>query len=190
MRLRTLRVRRTESFALKGQGYEDPTNIFTSLDGGQYAPESTSSGLGNVFVNQKWIFRMSGAYTLPWWKIGVAANYSYRTGNPYIRSVTSPTRPFSAGQATVYLDTRGDVRLPNFQNIDFRVDKPFTIANRVKVVASLDVFNVLNGNTTLSERGIQNTANLTATPAVPGNSNTISSLLAPRVLRFGFRVTF
>lgn len=174
----------------QGQGYEDPTNIFTSLDGGQFAPESTSSGLGNVFINQKWIVRMSGAYTLPLWKIGVAANYNWRTGNPYIRSVTSPTRPFSAGQATVYLDTRGAERLPNYQDVDFRVDKPFTIANRVKVVASLDVFNLLNGHTTLSERGIQNTANLTATPAVAGNSNTISSLLAPRVLRFGFRVTF
>ena len=39
--------------------YEDPTNI-DRLNGGQYAPESTSSGLGNVFVNAKWIFRASG----------------------------------------------------------------------------------------------------------------------------------
>ena len=172
----------------EGEGYEDPTNVFTSYNGGQYAPESTSSGLGNVFVNQKWIYRMSGAYTLPWWRIGVAANYNFRSGNPFIRSVTSPTRPFSAGQATVYLDTRGAVRLPNFQNLDLRVDKPFTLMNRIKIVASMDVFNLLNGNTTLSERGIQNTADLAA--GKPGNSNTISSLLAPRVLRFGVRVTF
>ncbi len=39
--------------------YEDPTNI-DKLNGGQFAEESTSSGLGNVFVNAKWIFRMSG----------------------------------------------------------------------------------------------------------------------------------
>lgn len=174
----------------QGQGYEDPTNVFTSFNSGQYAPESTSSGLGNVFVNQKWIYRMSGSYTLPWWRIGVAATYNYRTGNPFIRSATSPTRPFSAGQASVYLDTRGDVRLPNYQNVDLRIDKPFTFFNRLRVTASLDIFNLLNGNTTLSERGIQNTANLTANPPVAGNSNTISQLLAPRVLRFGVRVTF
>lgn len=164
----------------QGQGYEDPTNVFSSIDGGQYAPESTSSGLGNVFVNQKWIYRMSGAYTLPWWKIALAANYTYRTGNPFVRSVTSPTRPFSAGQTAVYLDVRGDVRLPNYQNVDFKVSKPFTFFNRVKAEASLDVFNLLNGNTTLSQRGIENAS----------NANTISQLLAPRVLRFGVRVTF
>ncbi len=160
--------------------YQDPTNVMSSFNGGQYAPESTSSGLGNVFVNQKWIFRMSGAYTLPLWQIGVAANYNARSGNPYIRSVLSPTRPFSAGQATVYLDKRGDVRLPNFQNVDFRVDKPFTIAGRVKVSASMDIFNLFNGSTTLSMRGGQNAS----------NANTISSLLAPRVMRFGVRATF
>ena len=53
----------------------------------------------------------------------------------------------------MYLDKRGDVRLPNFQTVDFRVDKPFTLFSRVKVSASMDVFNLLNGNTTLSMRG-------------------------------------
>jgi hypothetical protein len=60
------------------------------------------------------------------------------------------------------------------------VDKPFTIASRVKLMASMDIFNLFNGNTTLSMRGGQNAA----------NANTISSLLAPRVLRFGVRATF
>jgi hypothetical protein len=160
--------------------YEDPTNIKESLDGAQYAQESTSSGLGNVFVNAKWIFRLSGSYTLPWQRINVAGFYNSRSGYPFIRSVLSPTRPFSAGTATVYIDKRGDVRLPTFRTVDFRVDKPFTFFGRLKVQASMDVFNLLNGNTTLSMRGRQNAS----------NANTISSLLAPRVLRFGFRATF
>jgi hypothetical protein len=170
--------------------YRDPTNINTSLNGGQWAEESTSSGLGNVFVNNKWIFRLSGSYTLPLWEINVAGFYNTRSGNPYIRSVLSPTRPFSAGQASVYLDKRGDVRLPTFQQLDFRVDKPFTFYNRLKLTVSMDVFNLLNGSTSLSIRGTQNTAKLTANPPVQGNSNTISSLLAPRVIRFGVRMTF
>lgn len=165
----------------EGQGYEDPTNIMTSYNGGQYAPESTSSGLGNVFVNQKWIYRMSGAYTLPIWQIGVAATYNARGGNPYIRSEQTPfQRPFSAGRATIYLDRRGDVRLPTFQNVDLRIDKPFTFFNRVKASLSMDIFNLTNGSTTLSMRGGQNAS----------NANTISSLLAPRVIRFGVRATF
>ncbi len=36
--------------------YQDPTNIEWQ-NGGQFAPESSSSGLGNVFVNAKWLFR-------------------------------------------------------------------------------------------------------------------------------------
>jgi len=50
----------------------------------------------------------------------------------------------------------------------------------VKAMVSLDIFNALNGNTTLTMRGVQNA----------NNANTISQLLAPRVLRFGVRVTF
>ena len=157
----------------------DPTQV-QSLNNAQYAPESTSSGLGNVFVNARWIFRMSGSYTLPWWQINMAAFYNTRDGYPYIRSVQTGTRPFSAGRATVFLEPRGDLRLPTFQTVDFRVDKSFTVVGRMRVVASMDVFNLLNGNTTLSMRGGQNAA----------NANTISSLLAPRVLRFGARVTW
>jgi hypothetical protein len=44
----------------------------------------------------------------------------------------------------------------------------------------MDIFNLFNGNTELSIRGTQNAT----------NANTISSILAPRVIRFGVRVTF
>lgn len=158
----------------------DPTNIETSLNGGQYAPESTSSGLGNVFINAKWIFRLSGSYTLPWYGINVAGFYNARDGYPFIREVLGPTRPLGASRPVIYLDKRGDERLPNFQTLDLRVDKMFSFAGRFKVIAGLDVFNVTNGNTTLSMRGRQNA----------NNANTISQLTAPRVVRFGLRTTW
>jgi hypothetical protein len=159
--------------------YEDPTNV-DKLNGGQYAPESTSSGIGNVFVNAKWIFRLSGSYTTPFWGINVAGFFNSRSGYPFIANVQTPTRPFSAGTANIYLDTLGDNRLPNFKTLDFKIDKAFTLYKRVKIVPSMDIFNLLNGNTTLSLRPVQNAS----------NANTISSLLAPRVLRFGFRATW
>jgi hypothetical protein len=159
--------------------YEDPTNV-ENLNGGQYAPESTSSGIGNVFVNAKWIFRASGVYATPLWDINVSGFYNARSGYPFIQSILTGTRPFSAGTATVYLDVLGDNRLPNFQTLDFRVDKAFTLYNRVKIVPAMDIFNLFNGATSLSIRGTQNAS----------NANTISSILAPRVIRFGARVTF
>jgi len=158
----------------------DPTNIQSSLNGSQYAPESTSSGLGNVFINAKWIARASGSWTLPVWKINIAAFYNTRQGYPYIRSELTATRPFSAGTATVYLDKRGEVRLPNFQTLDVHADRTVTFFDRTKVVLGVDVFQALNVNTILSERGTQNAS----------NANTISSIAAPRVLRFGARLAF
>ena len=165
--------------------YQDPTNI-DMLNKAQYAPESTSSGLGNVFVNAKWLFKVSGAYTLPWYQIGVAAFYNARSGFPFLATIQTPSRPFSAGRADVYLDPIGDNRLPTFQTMDFRLDKPFTLPRGIKIMASMDIFNLFNGNTALSIRGRQNTQTATS----PGNANQISSILAPRVLRFGFRVTW
>ena len=157
----------------------DPTSIETSLNHGQYAPQSTTSGIDNVYVNATWIARLSGSYTLPWWSINVAGFYNARNGYPFIRYVRTPSRPFSAGTVDVYLDQRGDERLPNFQSMDFRVDKAFTF-RYVKLLPSMDIFNLFNGNTVLAKRGAQNSS----------NANTISALLAPRVLRFGLRVTW
>jgi len=158
--------------------YEDPTNV-NMLNGGQYAPESTSSGLGNVFVNAKWIARVSGVVQAPF-GVNLAAFYNARSGYPFVATVLTPTRPFSAGTASVYLDKLGDNRLPKFQSVDFRVDRSFTLFHRVKVVPAVDIFNLLNGHTSLSVRGTQNA----------NNANTISSLLAPRVFRFGARVSW
>jgi hypothetical protein len=155
--------------------YEDPTNV-DKLNGGQYAPESTSSGLGNVFVNAKWIFRLTGVYTLPWFQVNVAGFYNARSGYPFIQSIRTPSRPYGAGITNVYLDRLGDNRLPNFQTVDFRVDKRFAFG-KVRIVPAIDIFNLLNGNTSLSIRGTQNAS----------NANQISSILAPRVIRFGFR---
>ena len=158
--------------------YQDPTNI-EWFNGGQYAPESTSSGLGNVFVNAKWLFRASGVYQMPL-GINVAAFYNSRGGYPFIRTVTSPNRPFGGGSTGLYFETRGDERLPAFQSVDFRVDKVLNLFGRFRVTASADIFNLLNGSTTLSMRGVQNSP----------TANQVSSLLAPRVARFGFRMTF
>jgi hypothetical protein len=163
--------------------YQNPTNIWSS-NGGQYAPQSTSSGIDNVYVNAKWTFRVSGVYQLPL-GIDVAGFFNYRSGFPLIRYVTTGTiyvtgTTTSASTGTsVNLDKIGDVRLPSVPQLDFRVDKQINIG-RFKAVASMDVFNLTNGNTILAERRQQNST----------NANTISAILAPRVLRFGVRVTF
>ena len=77
------------------------------------------------------------------------------------------------------LDPLGDVRLPNVQTLDFRVDKGFTFG-RTKLLPTLDIFNLGNVNTVLARRRNQEA----------GNANFISGIVAPRIVRFGVRVTW
>ena len=64
--------------------------------------------------------------------------------------------------------------------MECRVDKPFVVAGKVKVSASMDVFNLLNENTVMAQRRTQNAS----------TANLIANILSPRVVRFGFRLTF
>jgi hypothetical protein len=156
---------------------EDPTNR-VQLDGAQYAPLTGGSGIGNVYVNSKWLFKLSGLYQLPY-AFNVSAFYNTRQGYPFARFVQSPSRPFGAGVVSVWVDPVGTTRLPNFQNLDFHLDRPIAL-QRIRLIPSLDVFNVSNSNTEQAIRGTLNAM----------NANNIQAIVAPRVLRFGVKVNW
>jgi hypothetical protein len=167
----------TKDFYPQGS-YEDPSNI-ANLDGAQYAPATSGSGLDNVYINAPWLVRMNASYLIKWQTINVAANFNARGGYPRPSGITSPTRPNGAGQTTIYLSPLGDERLPNFSNLDLRADKTIKIKTS-KIVISADVFNVMNNSTVQSYRRIQNAA----------NANLISALVGPRVIRFGAHINW
>jgi hypothetical protein len=137
-----------------------------------------ATGLDNVFVNAKWIFRVPGAYTLPLWKIQVARNFNSRGGYPF-EPYISVGRINGASSATMYLDPIGNNRLPSFKQFEMKVDKPFTF-RRVKATVSMDVFNMFDDVTTLAVFRQQNSK----------TANNIANVVAPRVLRFGVRFMF
>ena len=86
------------------------------------------------------------------------------------------TAPYNA---SVLLDNVGENRLPNYQNLDFHVERPVRLGT-VKLIPSLDVFNIGNANTIQAIRGTQNAT----------NANQVQALLAPRVARFGIKVSW
>lgn len=139
----------------------------------QYAPESAGSGVGNVFQNAKWMTKLSGMVQAPL-GINVAANYQIRQGFPQTPSVQTPNRANGGGQVLVLLDPLGDVRLDNLQTLDLKVDRRFTFG-RISLKPQMDIFNVGNINTVLARRRNQGAS----------NANTISGIVAPRVVRFG-----
>jgi hypothetical protein len=171
--------------------YEDPTNI-ANLTNAAYAPESAGSGVGNVFTNAEWLFKASGLYTLPWWDINVAGGMGYNQGYPFPQEIAITSRPNSGGSTAVYLAPLGDVRYDNVFMMDFKVDKAFTFG-AVRFIPSMDVFNLTNTNTVIAQRRTQYSYN--ATSGVGSSSSTlppnqISGIPAPRVIRFGLRVTW
>jgi hypothetical protein len=153
---------------------EDPTNR-TTRNGFQFDFPSANSGISNLYVNAKWLFKISGMYQLPY-SVNVSAFYNARQGYPFERFIQGPSRANGAGIPIMLLDAVGDSRLPNFQNVDVHVERPVR-AGSVRFVPSLDVFNVGNSNTIQAIRGTQNAT----------NANQIQAVLAPRVVRFGVR---
>ncbi len=153
---------------------EDPTNRAVR-DGNQYDYLTSGSGIGNVYVNAKWLFKLSGLYELPY-GLNVSAFYNARQGYPFERGVLSPSRANGGNTVFIVLDPIGENRLPNYQNLDFHVDRRFHIGT-TNILPQLDVFNVMNSNTIQAIRGTQNAS----------NANQIQAILAPRVIRLGLK---
>lgn len=159
------------------RAYEDPTNI-ALWHGFQYAPVSSGSGIDNIYTNARWMVKVAGLYTAPW-DINLSAFYNGRQGYPFPREVQTPARLNRAATTAVLIEGLGELRHPNYHNLDVRVAKAFRLgaANR-RFEVSLDAFNVTNNNTVLGRRRNQRAA----------NANDVSAIVAPRVLRFGVRV--
>ena len=159
--------------------YEDPSNINPQLNGAQYAPVSAGSGVDSVYTNAKWLVKANGSYLLPKLDVNLAGGYQGRQGYPFPQGVLSPNRANSAGQVTVLLDPLGDVRLPNYNQFDFRVDRAFK-TGKIRLTPSMDIFNLTNGNTVFARRRNQAAA----------NANLVSQILSPRIIRFGVRASW
>src|SRR5262249_37683332 len=69
---------------------EDPTNRGTR-DGADLEIPTGGSGIGNVYINAKWLFKISGMYELPY-DVHVSAFYNARQGYPFERVVQGPSR--------------------------------------------------------------------------------------------------
>jgi hypothetical protein len=112
-------------------------------------------------------------------ELNVSGFYNARQGYPYERFIQSPSRVNGAGIISVLLDDVGESRLPNYQNLDLKVERPIRIGT-TRWIPSAVLFNVFNANTVQAQRGTQNSA----------IANNIQAVLAPRVLQFGVRVTW
>jgi hypothetical protein len=158
-------------------GNPTPTLTEPLKDGGQFAPQSTGLGTGNIYVNAKWQFNANGMYLAPY-GLELAANVFGRQGYPfplYRNQVLGSDMSLNI-LVTPQIDY---FRYDNVWSTDLRVARGFT-AQGVTVRVMGDVFNVLNANTALVRNN-----NLGSTAF-----NTLAMNLSPRILRLGLAVGF
>jgi hypothetical protein len=158
--------------------FQNPNNI-DKRNGYQYDYSTAGSGIGNVYVNAKHMFKLSGLYQAPY-DFNVSAFYNARQGYPFEAAVqVSTALPNGGGTPTILLDPIGENRLPTYQNLDLHVERPITFG-RLRFVPSFDLFNLTNNDTIQALRGNQNAT----------NANFIQAIVAPRVWRFGVRTSW
>ncbi|MGA2363267.1 MAG: carboxypeptidase regulatory-like domain-containing protein [Candidatus Aminicenantales bacterium] len=166
----------------------DLTN-YDYYEGGVIAPQSGGSGITDVYVNSRWMFKLAGLYQFPY---GIAASFAFNAREgyvypPYVWEYESnigwvEMNATKAGEVGKF----GDTRLPNFYELNLHLEKMFTISNSLHVTAAIDCFNVFNSATALSVQ-----AELDATDT-NGNSTYGQTLriLNPRIFRAGVRIEF
>ena len=79
----------------------------------------------------------------------------------------------------LFLNTAGEVRYPSVNLLNLRVSRPFSIHERFKIEPLIDLFNITNKQTVVSE-------NTFFGPTYLKPSNTVN----PFIARIGLRVNF
>jgi hypothetical protein len=156
-------------------GNPTPTLTEPLKDGGQFAPQSSGSGSGSIYINAKWQFNANAMVQAPL-GLEVSGNVFGRQGYPFPLFVQQSLGVDSGLQVLVTpeIDT---FRYPNLWNTDLRLARQFN-AGRVNMRLIGDLFNVFNANTELVR-------NNNRTPSALASFNTLAQNLSPRIFRIG-----
>jgi hypothetical protein len=140
-------------------------------------------GAANNWMNSRWQVKIAGLYQFPY-----AINFSmvFRAREGYVRSTYANFTDIpNVGTSAVYGSPGGggvfgDERLPDFYEFDFRLEKVFSISEKMRVTIAADCFNAMNYAHTLAQQNLL-TSDIYGRP---------TNILNPRVFRFGARFEF
>jgi hypothetical protein len=112
--------------------------------------------------------------------INVSANLSAHSNAGFTPTLVTGTRANGAGTATIDLTPVNTLRLPSFQTADLNFDKSIRLGGPRRITLNMSIFNITNANTVLAQTARQNTS----------TANFVTTIIGPRVIRFGARVNF
>jgi hypothetical protein len=148
------------------------------------------SGQGRGANDQPHAFKLLGSYQAPW-GINLGANFQALSGLPIDRTLTVA---FSQGSHGVPVEQRGTYRADALKLLSLRADKGVRFSgHRASFVAELH--NVLNSSAGQSSYGAltQSFANQAAFDAARSTTSyfgRVQEIVAPRVLKIGFKFDF
>jgi hypothetical protein len=156
--------------------YESPSDFSTSSDPTNY--DFTNGADSGGLNGPRWTAKLSGMYALPW-NMSAAVFYNLRDGLQFNRTILSPNRTGSLGTVSTLVAPQGTEHYPTFSQLDLHWDKNFLFGQR-RIQLNVDGFNMTNAATVLTRQTRQNFA----------QANYVTSILAPRIIRFGLKVNF
>jgi len=167
--------------------YLDPTNhapvdLISGYESGGMTLSNSAGATGTTPSNGRnapVVGKLSGMYQFPW-GINFAANFNGHSSFSYNPYILTGNRTGGQAGVAIFLNPSNALRYPALFQTDLHVDKTLGFGGNRRISLNFDWFNLMNNNVVLGqvERLNQSTA---------GN---ITTMLAPRVARFGLKVNF
>lgn len=170
--------------------YANSRGLISTGRGGQSLGTSSLYGNPNAHVNAIGRFPMERRHQLKVtglvkgpWGINIGGYFRWMSGRRWTRSVSSTylNVPLNQTSQSINAETRGSNGYPALKLLDLKVEKEFKIKN-ISLKLFADIFNVFNDNTVTGE--YTNSSN----PSRIFGEDT--SIIDPRVVRFGARIEF
>ena len=148
-------------------------------------------GQGRGLNDQPHAFKMLGSYQAKW-DITLGANYQALSGLPRDRNLTVA---LSQGSRGIPVEARGTYRADMLSLLSVRADKGFRFGGQRKASFIAEVHNLLNSSAGQNSYGVltQSFANQAAYEAARSTTSyagRVQEIVAPRVLKIGFRFDF
>jgi len=168
----------------KHHRFQDETldlNNFDFFNKAVVAPATTGSGLRDVWVNSRWMVKLTGMYQLPW-GVNLTGFFQAREGNP--QPLRRRVSGFTQGATYFYRAgfKAGDERLPTFWMLNLGLEKTLKIADSVTATLVLDWYNATNNQIELKH-------NLAIGADTPSDPQPVQWTNAG-LFQFGVRVNF
>jgi hypothetical protein len=166
--------------------YTNPNNLLPFVgQGAAYAQGATTS------PDQTHAFKLLGSYQAPF-GITLGANYQALTGLPIDRTLSVA---LAQGTTSLRVDPLGTYRADFLNLLSIRAEKSFRIGGGHRAAVNIELHNLLNSSAGQNSygsvtRGFTSQADFAANQLGTSYFGRVQEIVAPRVLKLGFKLDF